>query len=206
MTFIKKCYKLFFRQKGIFIVLILLLTQNLLHAQNSNFHTESALKKSISIQKNGMIVLGSWATLNIISGSVGFYNTSGDAKYFHQMNIAWNILNLGIAGLGYRGANRLDLNMNQNAAHMEMQKFERLLLINAGLDLVYIGSGALLWKRGIKENSVRQTGYGKSLILQGSFLLIFDTALYLIHREHTKNLVQITDKLSFTGNGLVLSF
>ncbi|MFY0683713.1 MAG: hypothetical protein JXR20_04110 [Balneola sp.] len=178
----------------------------MLRAQNSNFSSESALKKSISVQKNGMIVLGSWATLNIISGSIGFYNTSGDAKYFHQMNTAWNIVNLGIAGLGYRGANRLDLSMNHNTALMEIHNFERLLLINAGLDLIYIGSGVLLWKQGLKENSVRQTGYGKSLILQGSFLLIFDTTLYLFHRKHTKDLLQITDKLTFTGNGLVLSF
>ena len=185
---------------------ILCSTQNLLHAQNTDIHAQSALKKSISTQKSGMIVLGSWATLNIISGSIGFFNSSGSVKYFHQMNTAWNIVNLGIAGFGYHGAATMNSTMGYSEVLDKMQSFDRILLINAGLDLAYIGTGAWLWKRGLDKNSDRQVGYGKSLILQGSFLLLFDSVLYLIHNKHTQNLIQITDQLTFTGNGFVLNF
>ena len=185
---------------------MLLFSQNLLHAQKSALSTNSALKKSISTQKKGMMVLGSWAVLSIISGTVGFYNSIGSEKYFHQMNVAWNLVNLGIAGFGYRGAARLDPTLNYDDALDKMQSFDQLLLINAGLDLVYIGTGAWLWKRGISKNSSRQIGYGKSIVLQGSFLLLFDATLYFIHSKHTQNLVKITDQLIFTGNGFLLNF
>ena len=60
------------------------------------------------------------------------------------MNTSWNIVNIGITGFGYRRTTRFDLNMNHNTAFKEMEGFERLLLINTGLNLIYIGSGTLL--------------------------------------------------------------
>ena len=200
------CYKKIFHKNFLFFVLIFLISQNLLHAQESTFSSKNALKKSISIQKTGMIVLGSWATLNIISGTVGFYKSNGSTKYFHQMNAAWNLVNLGIAGIGYRGALNTKTDLSYETSIYKMQNFEQLLLINAGLDLLYIGSGVWLWKNGLNKNSPRKIGYGKSIILQGSFLLLFDTALYFIHNKQTRNLLEITDQLSFTSNGLLLSF
>lgn len=206
MPLSKICYK---KPQIIFLALstlILICFQNSLHAQNKDFHSQTALQNSKEIQKTGMIVLGSWATLNIISGSVGFFNSSGDTKYFHQMNAAWNIVNLGIAGFGYHGASNLDSNLKYAEALKEMRSFEKIMLINAGLDLVYIGAGAWLWKRGLDKNSDRQVGYGKSLIVQGGFLLVFDTTLYLIHNKHTRKLLEVTDQISFTGNGFLVNF
>lgn len=202
----KFCYKKVFHKYFFVSVVLLIATQNLLHAQDATFSTKSALQESIYIQKSGMIILGSWATLNIISGTMGFYKSDGNTKYFHQMNAFWNVVNLGIAGLGYRGALNTKYDLSFDTALDKMHSFERLLLINAGLDILYMGSGILLWKNGIKKNSVRQIGYGKSVVMQGSFLLLFDTMLYLIHNKHTRNLIGITDQLSFTGNGFLLSF
>jgi hypothetical protein len=188
------------------LISFLVLSQNPLHAQNREIYSQNALKESQNIQKSGMIVLGSWATLNIFSGSVGFFNSSGSLKYFHQMNTAWNLVNLGIAGFGYRGATRLDLSMDYNSALKELQNFERILFINTVLDLAYVGTGVWLWKRGLNKSSDRQIGYGKSLVLQGGFLLAFDAVLYLIHQKRTQSLLQISENLQFNGNSLVLSF
>lgn len=188
------------------VVLILCFSQGSLHAQISSSEANIALKKSIDIQKSGMIVLGSWAILNIISGTAGYYTSNNDKKYFHQMNSAWNLVNLGIAGFGYRGALNTDLNLDYDSALVKMQSFEKILLINAGLDVLYIGTGVYLWKKGLSDNSDRLMGYGKSIVLQGGFLLLFDTTLYLIHRKETQSLLQITDQLSFTGTGLIFSF
>jgi hypothetical protein len=200
------CYKKIFYKEVLLLALILVFAQNLLHAQYDTIYSNSTLLESISTQKTGMIVLGSWATLNIISGSIGAYRREGSSKYFHQMNAAWNLVNLGIAGFGYRGASRIDTDLNYSSGLDKMQDFERLLIINAGLDLIYIGTGAWLWSRGISENSSRQIGYGKSIVLQGSFLLLFDSILYLAHSRHTQELLKLGDQLSFTGNGFLLSF
>ena len=202
----KICYKKNYFIRIFFVFTFLCTGQSMLHSQNQRFYTKSALKKSISTQKSGMIVLGSWATLNIFSGSVGYYSSDNSSKYFHQMNTAWNLVNLGIAGFGYHSASKIDLNLGYKAALDKMQHFENLLLINSGLDLLYIGSGAWFWNLGIKKNNDHLTGYGKSVALQGSFLLLFDISLYLIHRKHTKNLVKWSDQLAFTGNGFLLSF
>ncbi len=188
------CYKKNFVRIIFFSVVISCTSQSMLHSQNQKFITKSTLKKSIATQKSGMAVLGSWATLNIVAGSVGYYNSTDDSQYFHQMNVAWNLVNLGIAGFGYRGASRLDPDLGYDQALNKMQRFDNLLLLNAGLDVLYITGGALLWKRGLEKNSFRQTGYGKSIILQGGFLLLFDITLYLIHSRHTKTFLIYQNK------------
>ncbi|MEP0165959.1 MAG: hypothetical protein ABJF40_09995 [Balneola sp.] len=189
-----------------FVITFLCSGQSMLHSQNQKFHTKFVLKNSISTQKTGMIVLGSWATSNIISGTIGYYRSDNSSRYFHQMNTAWNLVNLGIAGFGYKGASEIDLDLGYEAALDKMQSFDKLLLINSGLDLLYIGSGAWLWDQGIDTSSERLTSYGKSIVLQGSFLFLFDISLYLIHRRHAKNLGERSTQLTFTGNGFLLSF
>lgn len=200
------CYKKNYFISIFFLVIFLCSGQSLLHSQNQKFHTKFTLKNSISIQKDGMIVLGSWATSNIISVTIGYYRSDNNTKYFHQMNAAWNLVNLGIAGFGYKSASETDLNLEHDAALDKMQSLDKLLLINSGLDLLYIGSGAWLWNHGIDIKSERLTGYGKSIVLQGSFLLLFDISLYLIHRRYAKNLGERSTQLTFTGNGFLLSF
>lgn len=137
------------------------------------------------INQNGMKVLGGWAIANIAVGSIGFYSTKGAARYFNQMNIFWNIVNLGIVTAGFYGvkeASHKQFNPKQSLA--EQRKTERILLINAGLDLAYIAGGVYLNKRGISKNSDRLHGYGNAVILQGAFLFLFDSAMFGIQHQH----------------------
>jgi hypothetical protein len=51
----------------------------------------------------------------------------------------------------------------------------------------------------------RQSGYGKSLLLQGGFLFLFDLTAYLTHTTHAKQLVNSSMGyigVSRTGIGL----
>lgn len=189
-----------------FGVIILLISSTLLHAQISDLEAEKVFSKSLAIQKSGMITLGSWAVLQILTGSLGYYSAEkSDWKYFHQMNAAWNLVNLGIAGFGYYGATHPDRELSASGMFSEMKRFDNILLINAGLDVLYIGTGAYLWNRGIKNDNPRLVGYWKSIILQGSFLLAFDTALYLIHSPLSHSFAD-GSTLSFTGNSVRLEF
>ena len=134
-----------------------------------------------------MLVLGSWAALNILSGAAGSLSSSGRLKYFHQMNAGWNLVNLAIAGGSLYSLSQADLSsMDAAAMFSDMNKLDKFLLLNSGLDVGYIAAGAWLWDRGLRKGSDRLVGYGRSLIVQGSFLLVFDAVVYALHSPLTK--------------------
>jgi hypothetical protein len=187
-------------------LIILLVSSNMLHAQMSDFDPEFYFENSIQIQKTGMIVLSSWAGLNLLSGIGGNFYFTKNTKYFFQMNAAWNVVNLGIAAIGFSGIPELSTAISSQEMLQEMRNFDRILLINAGLDLLYIGAGSYLLNRGLKKNNHRFIGYGRSLMLQGGFLLFFDLILYLRHSPNTKGLFQITENITLTGNGISIAF
>src|SRR5690554_1833304 len=142
--------------------------------------------KRLKINKSGMIVLSAWAASNLAVSSVAWATTTGKAKYFHQMNTLWNVVNLGIALPGYFKSKR-EHNGKLSTAEVIREQYttEQIYLINNALNVVYIGSGLLL-KTTTKNNeqSMRWQGYGNSLILQGGFLLLFDLYQYFRHRNH----------------------
>lgn len=136
----------------------------------------------------GMYVLGSWALLNMASGAYGMSTQSGSSKYFHQMNLMWNTVNLGIAGYALVSAHLTDPNLLSPEQMMDKHLLtEKVLLINAGLDVLYIASGAFMINKS-KTSTKRPDlfkGYGQSLVLQGGFLLAFDLVLYTIQHRHS---------------------
>lgn len=206
MRFIKKRYNsnqiLIFS----FFCAILSITPELLHAQLTEFEPDFYYKQSLSIQKTGMIVLSSWAGLNLITGIAGNFKYQSESKYFFQMNAAWNVVNLGIAAFGFAGVSNAILDVSTDYMFQEMRNFDRILLINAGLDLIYMGVGSYMLKKGLKENKSRFIGYGRSIILQGGFLFLFDAILYLIHYPNTKALFQLTERINVTTAGLSFTF
>jgi hypothetical protein len=134
-----------------------------------------------------MMVLGSWATLNIAGGLIGRANTTGSDTYFYEMNAIWNGVNLGIAALGYYGA----VNLTQPETALDLYnaqiKMDKTLLFNAGLDLAYMAGGFYLMERSRRtsaKNPDRLKGYGQAVILQGAFLLAYDVAMEWEHKSY----------------------
>ncbi|WP_299287095.1 hypothetical protein [uncultured Mucilaginibacter sp.] len=163
----------------------------------SNFN-----QKRNQINQTGIKVLGDWAIANIAIGSVGFYKTKGATKYFHQMNIFWNVVNLGIATAGFYGAKEASnkpYSIKQSI--QEQHKTERILLINAGLDVAYVAGGWYLNRRGISKSSDRLHGYGNAVILQGAFLLLFDVSMFAIQYKHGKTSNQFLKNAQVGFNG-----
>ena len=153
---------------------------------------ESFYQRSQRNTNTGMYVLGSWAIVNIAAGAYGMSTKSGSSKYFYQMNLFWNTVNLGIAGYalvsGYGDTAVL-------SAQQMLDKHlttEKVLLINAGLDVLYMAGGAFMISQ--SKNSVKRPellkGYGQSLLLQGGFLLVFDTTLYAIQHHLSNHFLQ----------------
>lgn len=170
--------------KSLLVVLI-----SILFGLSSNLFSQKAeqilsfSQKRTEINKNAMIVLGSWAVANIAVGTYGNFKSQGEAKYFHQFNAIWNSVNLGIAAWSYLNP---AINSNPTEILREYNSLQNFLMLNAGLDAAYIATGFFLREKSINKNSKKLNGYGNSLILQGAFLLAFDLTLFLINQNHAE--------------------
>jgi len=172
--------------KNIF-VLLLIIPFLQLFAQDSISDSLFAFHQSrMNINESAMLVLGTWAAGNILIGTYGNFKANGEAKYFHQFNAMWNVVNLGIAAFGYLNAVNSDPTLVTNLEILnDYNSLQRFLLLNAGLDIAYIMTGFYLKEKSkSSSNSERLRGYGNSLLLQGGFLLLFDVTLYFIHQSN----------------------
>jgi asparagine N-glycosylation enzyme membrane subunit Stt3 len=77
---------------------------------------------------------------------------------------------------------------------------ENLYLFNAGLDVAYLATGLYLLEKSRNPQSARSAnrwrGYGHSLLVQGSFLLLFDGFQYGAHHRHGRDLYPLLSRLS----------
>ena len=189
----------------LFVILIVYtFSSNPAISQLQDFNTQ----RSKTDQKL-MLSLGSWASVNIVGSGIAWARSNSEEnKYFHQMNVMWNLVNLGLAIPGYIKAKK-DNSVTSVYHLLEVQrKTETVFLVNAGIDLAYIGSGLLLKSRAPNvENSSQFMGYGSSMILQGGFLLFFDWIAYSVHRKNAKNkLAPILQKIEPSDQGIGLKY
>jgi hypothetical protein len=63
------------------------------------------------------------------------------------MNAASNFVNLGISVFWYRGISKINSKLSYQPFLVKIQYFENLLLINAGLDLLYKTGGVLCFEK-----------------------------------------------------------
>ena len=171
--------------------------------QVSTYHSEYN-----RINENLMLGLGSYAVTNFVVGGIGYATSQDDAtKHFHEMNIMWNTVNLGLAVPGYLKAKRGGKELTLEEMLKEQKKTETIFLVNDVLDLGYIATG--IWMRNEAVNQGDRAdmfkGYGNSLILQGSFLLAFDAYAYYLHRNHAKQLPMM-DRVSVQTSGAGVVF
>jgi hypothetical protein len=126
------------------------------------------------------------------------------------MNLFWNSVNLAIAGFSLYSAGQLDCSaLSVGDALTRQLKTEKVLLINAGLDAAYIGSGFLLRYLSTRYDSRRDLlkGYGNSLILQGAFLLVFDLSFWQVLNHHRpESLTSLGFSANPRFNGIYASF
>ena len=132
-------------------------------------------------ESQAMGVLLGWSVAGLSADGAGWLLEDDlRARSFHRTNVAWNSVNLGIAGLSLVAQQRRDWAALDLAPHQV--KLERTFWVNAGLDLLYITAGSLLWQRGLNVDRPDFVGSGQSIALQGGFLLAFDTSAALRQR------------------------
>jgi len=132
-----------------------------------------------------MLVLGGWAISQMaISGIALSANRQPTTEAFHQMNIGWNAVNLVIAGVGYYGAMQGAVDLSLAESLKEHETIKRILLVNAALDLGYMAGGFWMIERSknLANQASRWNGFGRAVIMNGAFLLVFDGIMYALHQ------------------------
>ncbi len=196
--------------KIIFYALLFLFLAQKTYAQQAPLAELNASR--LKVQTTGMAVLAGWSVANIAYGSIAAARGKGSNKYFNRMNVYWGAVNLAIATPSLIGSLRQRKNppATLKASIEELHSLEKTLLFNTGLDVAYVMGGLYLLERSknTTDNPARLDGFGKSVMLQGGFLLLFDAANYLALRKSHRKAAQILQGVHFSGNsvGLILKF
>lgn len=115
-----------------------------------------------------------WAGLSLGVGAPMLFSSREWVRSFGGMTAAWAIVNAVIAILSLLSARRkARQNADAETIWSWMRHLVRLLWLNAGLDVVYVlvGVGLIGWDPANRMLN----GFGWAIIIQGAFLLLFDT-------------------------------
>ena len=148
-------------------------------------------RRRLRVQTGGMALLTAWSIANLGGGLAGnlLVPVGRDARYFHQMNWAWNTVNLTLGAVGLVSARRDRRRARPRpraAVEADITRAQRVFAVNALLDVVYMVGGYATWELGKDRESPRLRGYGQAVVLQGAFLLAFDLAMILAHEPPTR--------------------
>ncbi len=163
----------------------------------------------IRTNQTGLKILLGWGAVNIAAGAVGYATADGEeARRFCQMSAFWGIVNGAIAGFGYRNALReAERTYTPEEAYKKHHRDRRVFLLNAGLDVLYVGAGVYLHGRAGRpaaDNPALLRGYGNAVLVQGAFLLLFDAAMYTVHGTRQGAWRRWAERVEVSGNGVGL--
>jgi len=105
---------------------------------------------------------------------------AGFWRQFGLQAFAWGAIDLGLAIAGRRSAllkaeALASHALDETAERSEAERFRTILLVNAGLDLLYIAAG--VWTARAFRDRPERRGLGLGIAVQGLFLLLFDALL-----------------------------
>ena len=115
-----------------------------------------------------------WSALSIAVGAVLLFAVPFWRGVGVQ-GLVWGVIDAAIAGFGLVQLRRKRGQPDADSAEIsirEARSLRRTLLINAGLDVLYVVGGVVLLTDLAAEFA---RGNGVGIIIQGSFLLVFDT-------------------------------
>jgi len=123
-------------------------------------------------QQRAMRILLGWGSANLIAG--GALATQQDYRDFGYMTAGWGIVNAAIAAFSLLGNESYSRETSYETILKDEAFFNRILAINSGLNVAYISVGFAMNNLG---DSSRVQQFGTAVMIQGAFLLGFDTWL-----------------------------
>ncbi|WP_415976968.1 DUF6992 family protein [Rhodococcus sp. 077-4] len=129
----------------------------------------TALEAPIVAQRLGRR-LAVWGGGSVLAGTIlALHGSSPTHRAFGVQTAGWGAIDLAIAGAGAL-----------NSSVPTSRSLTKLLWINAGLDVLYIATGAHLAVRkprfGRRITAEQAVGYGAAVVVQGAALLVLDTS------------------------------
>ena len=116
-----------------------------------------------------------WAILSILTGLFLWISGSPFWHGFGLQAAAWGVVDGAIALFGLRGlTQKLTAALDREETSQRARWLRRILVLNAGLDVLYI-IGGLVLAHTIGRTQPFQAGMGWGIVLQGAFLLVFDS-------------------------------
>ena len=134
-----------------------------------------AIESGEALERVAMRTLASWGAGNLLVGAAtSRLSEDVEWKAFHEMNAGWGAVNLGLAATGLLTERR---KVDPEKQQQRWLNFPAVFAFNAGLDVGYVGTGVWLIHQGVDQEDPKKQGWGKSLILQGSALFVFDVVM-----------------------------
>jgi hypothetical protein len=156
--------------------------------------------------KTGAEVLGAWGIANMAVGTIGFLNAGHDEwKYFHGMNAVWGLTDVCAALSGLNRAHReRHITPTFDKAYDRYKMDKRHYLASTIVDIAVISGGVVLVKYADKgvENPELYNGFGKSLVIQGVALLIFDNVMYASHMKDSNKWRRLINEIYISEHGI----
>ena len=115
-----------------------------------------------------------WSALSVIVGTPLLFGTPFWRGVGLQ-GLVWGGIDAAIAGFGLVALRRKRARPDTDAPAVlaqETRTLRRLLLINAGLDVLYVAGGTVVLTQFVTAFA---RGNGVGIVVQGAFLLLFDT-------------------------------
>lgn len=129
---------------------------------------------------HGMLISSAWAMGNTAWSIFSLtQDPSFESKSFHEMNLAWAGINTVVFGLGaVRNLSKKNYPLNLADAYKIHSRDKKIFKVNFFLDIAYLVAGgsmvAVAGSNDNKNTEQRLRGFGTSLLVQGSYLLVFD--------------------------------
>jgi hypothetical protein len=125
-----------------------------------------------------MWTLAGWALTSVAVGAAMTTSDDRGVRHAGVQNVAWGGIDGAIAGYAlFAGRHDRDREETEATWRAERAGLQRVFVINAALDVVYVAVGAALVLFA-KDEGLRGTGAG--VLTQGGFLLAFDSAGALV--------------------------
>ena len=115
-----------------------------------------------------------WSALSVLIGTLLLFGTPFWRGVGLQ-GLVWGVIDAAIAGFGLLSLRRKRARPDADAPATlakETRNLRRLLLMNAGLDVLYVVGGTVVLTQ---FATAFARGNGVGIIIQGAFLLLFDT-------------------------------
>ncbi len=174
----------------LFLIISLLLSEESFSQDN---YWDLYEQRVIQNDRNKNILLG-WGAANVVSG-IALYNS--DYRDFGLMNASWGAINMGIAIMAKRNAQRFNPDTHSISDIIsEELRFNRIVALNTGLDVGYMGAGWAMMHFG--EDSITRQ-FGTSVLIQGAFLFAYDLFLLIESSRYLNELIIFPDMINMDG-------